>query len=240
MRVFLYISYDGSKFQGFQQQPDKNSVMDRIIFALKELGITSKPIGSSRTDKGVHALNQTVHIDIPPFWHDLEKLRSMLNRLLSPFVYIRKISPCPLHARFDATKRLYRYICYTGKYNPLLANYALFLPKFDLELANKALLLFVGTHDFGFFKKNGSQTKDGIRTIYKADVYVYKNFFIFRFLADGFLRSQVRMMSGAVLAVQNETLKLSDLKVQIDKKKRVFTKVISPCGLYLARVYYGI
>ncbi|MDR1007361.1 MAG: tRNA pseudouridine(38-40) synthase TruA [Campylobacteraceae bacterium] len=238
MRVFLYISYDGSKFQGFQQQPNKNGVMDKIIFAAKELGITSKPIGSSRTDKGVHALNQVVHIDIPLFWEDLEKLKNTLNRLFSPYIHVGNILPSNLHARFDAKKRLYRYVCYGGEYNPFLSDYALFLPKFDLNLINKALLLFVGKHDFGFFKKTGSETKDDIRILYKADAYMYKNFLIFRFLANGFLRSQVRLITSAALSVQEGALTLSELKAQIDKKSRVFTKAASACGLYLSRVYY--
>jgi tRNA pseudouridine38-40 synthase len=236
MRVFLYISYDGSKFEGFQQQPNKKAVMDRIIFALHELGIASKPIGSSRTDRGVHALNQVVHVEIPQFWQDLEKLQNTLNRLLYPSIYIRKISISNLHARFDAKKRLYRYICYAGKYNPLLNDYALFLPKFDLNLINKALVLFKGRHDFGFFKKTGSQTKDDIRILYKADAYMYKNFLVFRFLGDGFLRSQVRLMTAAALSVQDGELK--DLKSQIDKKSRIFTKAAPPSALYLSRVYY--
>ncbi|MDR1460496.1 MAG: tRNA pseudouridine(38-40) synthase TruA [Campylobacteraceae bacterium] len=239
MRVFLYISYDGSNFQGFQQQPNKNGVMDKIIFALKELGITSKPIGSSRTDRGVHALNQVVHVDIPPFWEDLEKLKNTLNRLLFPYVHVKNISPFGLHARFDAQKRLYRYLCYSGEHSPFLNDYALFLPKFDLNLINEALLLFIGKHDFGFFKKTGSETKDDIRILYKANAYMYKNFLIFRFLANGFLRSQVRLMVGAALSVQEGSLTLLELKAQIDKKNRIFTKAASACGLYLSRVYYA-
>jgi tRNA pseudouridine38-40 synthase len=238
VRVFLYLSYDGSKFQGFQQQPNKNSVMDGVIFALKKLGVTSKPIGSSRTDKGVHALNQVVHIDLPPFWENLEKLKNTLNHLLFPSIYVRQISLSNLHARFDAKKRFYRYLCYTGSYNPLLNDYALFLPKFDLSLINETLLLFAGRHDFGFFKKTGSPTKNDIRSLYKADAYAHKNFLIFRFMADGFLRSQVRMMTGAVLAVQKGALSLEDLKAQIDKKRRIFTGAAPACGLYLSRVYY--
>ncbi|MDR2790624.1 MAG: tRNA pseudouridine(38-40) synthase TruA [Campylobacteraceae bacterium] len=238
MRVFLYISYDGSKFQGFQQQPNKTAVMDKIIFALKELGITSKPIGSSRTDRGVHALNQVVHVDIPPFWNDLQKFQNTLNCLLSPHIFVRKISISSFHARFDAKKRVYRYVCYTGKYSPFLSDYALFLPKFDLPLLNKTLSLFVGAHDFGFFKKTGSPTKSDIRSLYKADVYTHKNFLVFRFAAEGFLRSQVRMMTAAALAVQEGALHIEDLRAQIDKKKRVFTKALLPCGLYLSRIYY--
>jgi tRNA pseudouridine38-40 synthase len=186
----------------------------------------------------VHALNQVVHVDIPLFWEDLEKLKNSLNRLLSPYIHVRNVFPLNLHARFDAKKRLYRYVCYSGEYNPLLSDYALFLPKFDLNLINKALLLFIGKHDFGFFKKTGSETKDDIRILYKADAYMYKNFLIFRFLANGFLRSQVRLMTSAALSVQDGALTFSALKAQIDKKNRVFTKAAPACGLYLSRVYY--
>jgi len=240
MRVFIFISYDGGRFQGFQQQPHRCGVMDRVIIALKELGISSKPVGSSRTDSGVHALSQVIHVDIPEFWSDMSKLKNMLNRLLSPSIYVRKITVVSpeAHARFDAKARLYRYICFTGSRNPFLSDYALFVKDINLDLANKTLQLFVGTHDFGFFKKEGSETKDDIRTLYKADAYRHKNFVVFRFLGDGFLRSQVRMMIASLLAVQKGTLSLEDIGLQIDKKKRSITDVAEAGGLYLSRVYY--
>lgn len=238
MRVFLYLSYNGSKFKGFAPQPNRHTVLDKIVFAAKSLKIDSTLVGSGRTDANVHALNQVVHLDIPLFWDDLNKLKNMLNRLLHPHIHIKKISYVldNAHARFDAKKRLYRYICYHGDYNPILSDFVFNCKEFDINELKKIIKNFEGKHDFSFFKKMGTKTKDDIREIYKANVYRYKKFTIFTFLGSGFLRSQIRAMMGAIL--YDDSNKESNIKKQLDKKERIYTKFAAPNGLYLSRVYY--
>jgi tRNA pseudouridine38-40 synthase len=240
MRVFLYISYNGSKFGGFASQPNKNSVLDKIAFACEKLKITSFPIGSGRTDVGVHALNQVVCIDLPPFWEDMKKLKNMLNRTLHPFIHVKKIVQVKesVHARFSAKKRLYRYICYHGEFNPILSDFTHFCKEIDIAKVKKLMKLFEGEYDFGFFKKNGSKTKDDIRKIYKTDVYKYKNFTIFTFLGNGFLRSQIRMIVASLLC--EDTDKEEKIINQLNKKEKTYTTLALPNGLYLSRIFYSI
>jgi tRNA pseudouridine38-40 synthase len=188
----------------------------------------------------VHATHQMIHFDIPSFWHDVEKLRLSLNERIKPHVYIQKIELVDdaFHARFDAKKRLYRYILYHGTYQPIFANYALHVEQLDVCLINKCAKVFLGKHNFGFFKKSdGGKTKEE-REIFKAGAYSHKNFTIIYFLGDAFLRSQIRLMCGFLIKISNKELTIDDLKKQLDRQDRVSTATIPACGLYLSRVYY--
>lgn len=244
MRVKITLSYDGSAFHGFQVQKNETktsqSVAGALICALKRVNVEATVVGSGRTDAGVHATHQVVHIDLPSFWHDLEKLKSHLNGFLHPSVFIQNITPVApsFHARFDAKKRLYRYVLYDGVYQPFLANYALHVEPIDVEKLNEYAQVFVGFHNFEYFKKLGGGTTKDERTIFKAGAYRYKHLIIVYFLGDAFLRSQVRMMCGSLLKVCDGTLSYDDLIAQRDRQMKVSTTLIPACGLYLSRVFY--
>ena len=245
MRVKITLSYDGSAFVGFQIQKNETltfqSVAGVLTKALKCINIHSSVVGSGRTDTGVHATHQVVHIDIPSFWSDLSKLQFHLNASLFPHIFIRKIESVDttFHARFSAKKRLYRYVLYDGAYQPFYANYALHVKQpIDVMKLNTYAKNFVGLHNFEYFKKlGGGATKDE-RTVFKAGAYRYKNMVIIYFLGDAFLRSQVRMMCGSLLRVCNKELSEDDLRAQIDRKMKVSTSLIPACGLYLSKVFY--
>jgi tRNA pseudouridine38-40 synthase len=243
MRVKITLSYDGSAFNGFQIQTMDESVQTvagKLNEALKRLHIDVKITASGRTDAGVHALAQVVHIDLPEHWHDLEKLRFYLNRFVKPHLFIRKIehANAAFNARFHAKKRLYRYVIYEGEYQPFLANYALHVNPIDVSKLDLLLKAFQGTHAFGYFKKVGGGATKEERTIFKAGAYRYKRMIVIYFQGDAFLRSQVRMMCDMVLKVANGELCQEDLIDQRDKKRKVTTTLAPACGLYLSRVYY--
>lgn len=238
MRVLLYISYDGSKFKGFARQPNKNTVLDKIIHVFSVLNINTIPTGSGRTDFGVHALNQTLHVDLPLFWRDLKKLQIILNKSLHPYIHVKKIIHISsnIHARFSAKKRLYRYICYHNNYNPNMSDFALFIDELNIEQLKQDIKLFEGEHDFGFFKKNGTFTKSDRRVIYKTNIYRYKNYTVFSFLGSGFLRSQIRIMMNSLL--NNDKDRGKNIIEQLNKIKKTYSMPVPACGLYLSRVYY--
>lgn len=244
MRVKITLSYDGSSFIGFQIQKNETktlqSVAGAITRALKRVNIAATVTGSGRTDTGVHATHQVLHIDLPPFWNDLKKLQSHLNGFLYPHIFIQSITPVSssFHARFDAKKRLYRYVLYDGAYQPFLANYALHTKPLDIIELNDYAQVFVGFHNFEYFKKlGGGATKDE-RTIFKAGAYRHKNLIVIYFLGDAFLRSQVRMMCGSLLKACDGILSYEDLIAQRDRQMKVSTTLIPACGLYLSRVFY--
>lgn len=201
MWLKLVFSYDGSKFQGSQTQPHENGVEDALGAALAHVGIFSKIISSSRTDKGVHANNQVACVECGEHFKDFTRLKALINRHAHPAVHVKFISRVKddFHPRYYATARAYRYVINHGEFSPFLSSYETFLPKFDLNLANELLALFVGEHDFSAFMKLGSDIKSPVRRISKAFCYARGERSIIVFKANGFLRAQVRLMVASVL-----------------------------------------
>ena len=243
MRIKITISYDGSKFNGFQIQNNAQkvtTVAGVITKVLKNLNIDTILTGSGRTDTGVHATAQVIHCEIPEFWSDLTRLKEELNRILAPNIYIKNIESVSedFHARFSAKKRLYRYAIYSGEYQPFLSNYALHVKNIETQRLDFILKNFIGTHDFKNFKKQGSDTNSDVREIFKAGAYTHKSITIIYFLGNSFLRSQVRMMCSFALKVMNEKLTCEQLNEQLKNKEKHSTGVIPSSGLYLAKIYY--
>ena len=201
MKIKLTYSYDGSKFQGSQTQPNGLGVEDALRAALARIGIVGELITSSRKDKGVHALNQVSCIECDERFSDLIRLKSLANRHTAPYIYIKKIERAKdsFHPRYDAKFRSYRYIFNHGEFSPWLAAYETFLPEFDVKKANEILSLFIGTRDFTAFMKLGSDVKTSVRDMKDAFCYRYGKRTIVVFKANGFLRSQIRLMVASLL-----------------------------------------
>lgn len=232
MNIKLIYSYDGSLLSGSQSQPNKNTAEDILKSAISHAGLFDRLTTSSRTDKGVHALNQVSVTKCGDFW-DLRRLKELINRHTHPILHIKDIKQVDdsFHPRFDAKARSYRYILNHSKFSPFLANYCYFCNEVDLDKLNLALSKFIGKNDFSNFMKTGSDTKSSIREIHKAYAFRYKNLTIIKFKANGFLRSQVRLMIANAL---NECQK--NLEFNLDKPN---TRIPTPPNaLYLERIFY--
>lgn len=240
MRVKAVISYDGSQYQGFQKQRStKLTITSAIEDALVSLQIHSPIVGSGRTDAGVHATAQVIHFDLPDFWNDLEKLKLNLNRKLTD-IYFKHISPVAddFHARFTAKKRLYRYVFKTQKPSVFEHKYISYYEEFNSDLLVQALKYFEGTHDFNFFHKTGTVIHTSIREIYHTN-YVERNGYHFiYFQANGFLRSQVRMMVDMAMSCAKNEMTMTQLQEQLACQNKHSTKLAPPEGLYLAKIIY--
>lgn len=236
MRCALTIAYDGTHFLGSQiQESSPNTVLGRLGSVLSAVHIDSKAIASGRTDRGVHATGQVCHIDLPEFWNDLKKLKRVLNSMLPSSILVKEIKYVnnDFHARYTAKKRVYRYIIKNGQSNPFEANFVTFLDSVDLQMIKKNISLFQGEYDFKLFMKSGSDVKSTKRVIYKAFAYEHKGFIILNFEANGFLRSQIRLMVGALL-----TFESSIIEEQLMCKKKYKIKPAPSNGLYLAKIKY--
>jgi tRNA pseudouridine38-40 synthase len=236
MRCSLKIAYNGTHFLGSQQQKEsKNTVLGQLLIVLKQINITPKIVASGRTDKGVHATGQVCHIDIPEFWSDLVKLKRVLNSMLPPsisVVAIKKESDT-FHARYDAKRRVYRYIIKNTNSNPFENDFVTFLNKVDFQKLQKDMQLFVGEHDFRYFMRTGGGSDSSIREIYRSFAYRYKDYIVLNFEANGFLRTQIRFMVSSVLNLTQE-----QIIEQLECKKRYKIKPAPSNGLYLAKIKY--
>ncbi|WP_457748369.1 tRNA pseudouridine(38-40) synthase TruA [Sulfurimonas sp.] len=236
MRVALYLAYNGTHFFGSQTQKETaNTVLGELENVLKKLGIKQKVVASGRTDKGVHATMQVCHIDLPPYWSDIKKLQKVLNKMLCNALHVKKIIQVndDFHARYSAKKRSYRYIIKTTPSNPFEKDFITFLQNIDFKTIEQNIRLFIGEHDFKQFMKTGSPIKSTRRVIYKAFAYKHKNCIILHFEANGFLRSQIRLMVGALLTLQQE-----EIQKQLDCEQKYKIKPAPPNGLYLSKITY--
>jgi len=245
MRVKGLISYDGRKFHGFQPlncegKTTHKTVISALESLLKAHHIHTKIIGSGRTDRDVHASGQVIAFDVPHYWTDLKKLKKTLNQRLEG-IQIRHLTPVAsdFHPQFHAKKRMYRYLITTKQPSIFAQDYITYVnTPIDLALLQKALQCFEGTHDFEYFHKIGSDKRTTIRTIFRTKLYVHKGVIVLCFEGNGFLRSQIRLMVGMILAVVNHKRTIEDLKDQLAKKSYFFKRPAPPNGLYLAKVTY--
>lgn len=236
MKCALTIAYNGTNFLGSQtQKSSSNTVLGQIEHVLHQLNIDFKVVASGRTDRGVHATGQVCHIDLPLFWSDLQKLKKVLNEMLPPSIHVKSIKAVndDFHARYSAKKRVYRYIIKEGESNPFEDNFVTFIDNIEFEKIEKNIKLFRGEFDFKYFMKSGSDIKSTIRVIYKAFAYRHKDFIVLNFEANGFLRSQIRLMVGALLALESD-----EIIKQLTCKKNHKIKPAKSNGLYLAKIKY--
>lgn len=240
MNLKFEIAYDGSSFFGSQKQPNKNTVEDELLKAFKNINIDTKIVLSGRTDRDVHATGQVFNSFIPDYWEDLEKLKEILNNKLSKAVQIKRISEVNdnFHARFSAKKRVYRYIITSKPTTPFNAKFVTYIKNIDEELLKSAIKEFIGVYDFKYFHKTGSEKDNTKREIFDTKFYKYKDIYVFKFCANSYLRTQIRLMVGFLIAINDKKLTIEDLKKQLNCEKNIFKTPIAPNGLYLARIFY--
>ncbi|MBQ3235064.1 MAG: tRNA pseudouridine(38-40) synthase TruA [Clostridia bacterium] len=243
MRILLTISYDGTDFCGYQIQPNGRTVEETLNVAIEKLtGESVKSVASGRTDSGVHALSQKVHFDtefkIPP-----EKFANALNPLLPPDVKViksQKVSDS-FHVRYSAKRKTYRYSMVVGNIErPLETRYKTLIPTMpDISLMKEGAKLIEGEHDFKCFLASGSSVKDTVRTVYSIKIIKKGRNLDFYVTGNGFLYNMVRMIAGALVAVGEKRLSLTELKEIIlsgDRKNKV--KTMQAKGLTLYSVIY--
>ncbi|WP_457562616.1 tRNA pseudouridine(38-40) synthase TruA [Caminibacter pacificus] len=232
------ISYDGSKFYGMQKQPGKKTIQGEIEHALTKLNIISEVKHAGRTDRGVHALNQVISFDSPYYW-EIEKLQNSLNKILHPYIHIKKLSKATqnFNPRFDAKKRSYRYLI-SPIFSPHTADYVTYYPKnINYPLLKEALRILKGRNNFEYFAKKGSSVNSYVREIYHTDIFEYKNLTVIKIVGNGFLRGQIRIIVDFLLKINEDVLSLNDLKAQLNGKL-ISKHLAPPNGLYLERIWY--
>lgn len=240
MNFKITVSYDGFEFNGSQTQPDKSSVEDRILEAFKRLNVDVKIILSGRTDKGVHATGQVFNVHLPEHFHQTQQLKKLLNHHLPLSIRVLNIKAVPLdfHARFSAKKRVYRYVITQNELTPFISRYITHVQMVNVEKIQEAIVEFIGEHDFEYFQKKGSDKLNFHKEVYEAKFYAYKEFYIFKFKANSYLRSQIRLMVGFLLAISQGKHTKEELRQQLKKEKRIHFKPADGYGLYLAKVIY--
>ena len=240
MNLKFVIAYDGSCYQGSQKQPNGLTVEDKLLKAFKKINIETNIVLSGRTDKEVHATGQVFNCLVPDYWIDFFKLKEVLNKNLPSSIKISNISKVAddFHSRFHAKKRVYRYIITSKPTNPFNDKFITYVQNIDEKLIKLAIKEFIGIYDFRYFHKTGSDKDITIREVFDAVFYKYKDIYVFKFTANSYLRSQIRLMVGFLLAINDNKQSIENLKKQLKLEGHFFKLPAKANGLYLAKIEY--
>ncbi len=219
MRYKLRLSYDGSRFCGWQIQNNAVTVQGELEKALSTLlGAPVQVTGAGRTDTDVNAINYIAHFEIPDEVRiDAAQLCYKLNAILPRETAVHEVSAADseFHARFDAVSREYRYFIHFTK-DPFCGKYSYRMRyPLDLERMNEAASYLIGEHDFSCFEKTGGNNSTSICTITEAVWETYRpdhaemlgypyregDYIVFRIKANRFLRNMVRAIVGSLTEV---------------------------------------
>ena len=242
MRYLVKVSYDGTRYGGWQIQPDAISIEEEIEKVLSKLLNTRVKIyGSGRTDAGVHAHGQTFHFDSPKELN-IDKFRYSFNCLMPADIYalyIEKKSD-DFHARYDAKSKRYNYLINIGEYDPFLDHHVYQLGRaLDIDKMKGASKKFVGEHNFQNFTSKDEDQSNFVRNIYSIDISKDKNIIKLSFVGSGFMKYMVRMIVGTLIEIGLGRLDSSYIDENLDKNERKVTSYKAPSeGLYLEEVTY--
>jgi tRNA pseudouridine38-40 synthase len=242
-RYFIFISYKGTSYHGWQIQPNSITVQKVLEEALSViLNETITTIGAGRTDTGVHAVFFCAHFDsISPELLSVKNLVFRLNQYLPADIsvnYIKKVVP-DANARYSAISRTYKYYISRIK-DPFFDNSSWLLHgDIDISSMNKACELLYQYDDFTSFSKLHSDTKSNICKIYSASWEESDNRLVFKIKADRFLRNMVRAIVGTMVEVGIGKMDLNDFEEIILAKDRCEAGKSAPAkGLFLADIEY--
>jgi len=247
-RIALGVQYIGTGWNGYQKQPTRDTVQDRLEIALEKFARTRLATTcAGRTDAGVHAIEQVVHFDT-----DLERPPASwvrgTNTFLPDSIVVRWAHPLDaqpegqdFHARFSARSRTYHYVLYNHA-NPsaLLAGRAgwVFRP-LDVARMREAAAHLIGTHDFTSFRASGCQANSPIKQMHEVNIERYGDVIVFTVRASAFLHHMVRNIVGSLVYVgtgRNEPGWMLD--VLNARSRDAAAPTFMPDGLYLAKIDY--
>ena len=242
MRYFVTFSYDGTRYHGWQIQPNGDSVQERLQGALSTLLRHQICVtGAGRTDSGVHARMMVAHFDLEKAI-DTQQLTYKLNKLLPYDIAVQKVVQVSdgLHARFSATSRTYHYYIHTVK-DPFRKAYSCELHyPLDFVTMNEAAKILMDYEDFGAFCKSGADVKTTICHVTQARwVQTSEASWYFEITANRFLRNMVRAVVGTLLDVGRGRMTLDEFRKVIEEKRRTKAGESMPGhALFLENIEY--
>jgi tRNA pseudouridine38-40 synthase len=244
LRLKIKLAYDGTAFSGWAKQPDRRTVQEEFEKAFSTVSRHQcETIVAGRTDAGVHATAQIIHVDVP-IGTDQIDLAYRLNRLLDTDIRVLEIEEAPegFHARFSALRRHYQYLIVDGNraINPLdRYDRASWYRPLDLDRLNEASSLLLGEHDFAAFCK----FREGATTIRTLETFKWERkadgLLVAQVVADAFCYSMVRNLVGAAVCVAEGRFEPSWIAEMLANRQRISdSMVFPPEGLTLVQVDY--
>ena len=246
-RLALCLEYDGRPYAGWQSQPAVPTVQTTLEQAIAQFVASDERVevvAAGRTDTGVHALGQVVHLDTAVQRPAHAWVRG-LNALLPPSIAVRWAQPVDdaFHARFAAMRRTYVYRIHNHAVrSPLLDGRAAWCHRpLDHEAMARAARVLLGEHDFSSFRSSQCQAKLPVKQVHRLDIRRDGASIELLITANAFLHHMVRNIVGCLVYVglgrENEAW-LAEVLAARDR--RVAAPTYAACGLYFARVDYPL
>jgi tRNA pseudouridine38-40 synthase len=260
--IKLTITYDGTRYHGWQIQPGKRTIQAELVNAVSELlGWRTNVTAASRTDAGVSALGQVALIQIDSPIPTKNFAKAITDRLPADIAVTEAVDvPMGFNVIGDAISKLYRYTIFTGRARPVLVHQCWHLPeKLDVPLMNQAAKLLLGQKDFKSFAAADDHRTDSVRTILRCDVYsscverissfdkntkyeirnTNDDWVIIDVEGDRFLYNMVRNIVGTLVEVGVGRMKPEKIIEIIDAKdRRAAGPIAPPEGLCLMWIRY--
>lgn len=239
MNYVIEISYDGSKFFGFQRLNEEVSVQKVLEEALTKINKQIVEVkGAGRTDRGVHANGQCVSFKLDV---DIDEtgLKRALNSLVKPYIYVRdvKVVDEVFHARFSVKKKTYIYKINLGEFNPQIEDYVYQSEfKLDVDKMKEVAELYLGVHDFHNFVSG--EREDYTCIIYDIRFNQVGDILNIEFEGKSFYRYMVRNLVGMMIEVGRGKDDISKVKEMLETKEEKPGYTAPACGLYLEKIEY--
>ncbi|MBQ2766974.1 MAG: tRNA pseudouridine(38-40) synthase TruA [Clostridia bacterium] len=253
MKLLITVRYVGTRYCGYQVQPNGPTVQAALCAAAEALfGFPCDIVGCSRTDSGVHAECFCATIsrrgeDYLPTNVPVERIPRALCRHLPEDIAVwgAKWVPPSFHARYDVLEKVYTYrIWNRHERDPFLADRAWHYPcpisDAQFSAMRDAAQRYVGEHDFAAFMAQGSSVTSTVRTVTAASVERQGDLILFRVAANGFLYNMVRIMAGTLIAVAEGKIAPDEIDDILCSRDRNRAGITAPaCGLCLSQVVYS-
>ncbi len=241
MKYLVELTYDGSKFYGFQKQKTKETIQGNVEEVLsKILNENVKTTGASRTDRGVHAYSQFITFETSKIV-DKYKFKNAMNKLLNASIYIKNINEVKddFSPRYDVVMKEYVYKINIGEYNPIEKDYVYqYNKKINISLMKRAIKKIKGKHNFKSFTSD-TEKEDYIRDIKDIKIYKNNNYVYIFIKSKSFLRYMIRNIVGLLIDINESKKTIDDIDYIFKKEDRKsLGKCIDACGLYLNKIYY--
>lgn len=239
----LTISYDGTRFVGWQRQASGESIQGLIEGALSRLeGGPVTVHGAGRTDAGVHAEGQVASARVT-FGHDAATVMRAVNAQLPAEIRIvaAEEASAEFHARFSARAKSYRYqIANVSVASPFTRAFAWHVPEpLDLAVMRAGAAALCGRHDFSAFQSSGGEVSTTVRTLTRSEFVQRSGLLAYEVDGDGFLRHMVRAIVGTLVEIGRGRWPADDVRALVQGGSRAQAGPTAPAnGLILVRVEY--
>ena len=240
----LKISYDGTRYYGWEHQPDRETIQGKLETVLSRMcgDVPLDVIGAGRTDAGVHALAMVanVHLDTNLC---CDEILTYCNRYLPDDIAVLEVREAAerFHARYKAVGKTYRYTCFDGPVKPVFDRkyYTALAQELDVEKMQQGAAYLEGQHDYKSFCGNSRMKKSTVRIVDTITIRRRKGYVYLTFHGTGFLQNMVRIMTGTLIEVGLGHIAPEQVGEILEARDRKVAGPTAPAkGLCLVKVDY--